>query len=252
MILADSSTRAPTVWTTDPASASPEAVKAAAALLDEGERIRADRFAYDEDRHLFTVAHALARLGLSAAAPEVAPDRWRFVANRWGRPALASPWDATGLHFNLSHTRGLAAVIVCSRDEAGVDVEDRSRRAGGPEVAERFFAPPELLAVRHAPAAEQRDIFFRVWTLKEAYIKARGRGISLGLDRFWFDLSGEWPRIDWEPGLDEDPASWRFIEATPTDRHALAIAIRDGAAPTPITFRHVSLELRDDTLQLSI
>ncbi len=250
MMAAVSSSSAPVVWSTNPGSTSRVIVETARALLDDEERRRADRFVYDDDRHLFIVAHALTRLALSAAAPEVRPERWRFVVNRWGRPALAPPFDATGLHFNLSHTAGLAAAIVCQQRDAGVDVEDTTRRAGGSQVAERFFAPREVLALRHAPAAQQPAVFFRFWTLKEAYIKARGRGISLGLDRFWFDLSGPAPRIAWESGFDEDADAWRFVEARPTDRHAMAVAIRDGAAPARIAFRHVGLELCDDTIRL--
>ena len=247
----NTSSRIPVVWLIDPVSVPLDVVEAARPLLDDDECRRADRFVYAAHRHLFLVAHVLGRLALSAAFPDITPAQWRFAVNAWGRPALAPPWDATGLHFNLSHTTGLAACIVAGRYEAGVDVEDRTRQVGGPAVAERFFAAREVRALREGPASGQRDMFFRFWTLKEAYIKARGRGISLGLDRFWFDLTGETPRIGWDPGLDEEPDSWCFIEARPTGRHALAVAIRDRESRTvPVDIRRASLERHDNVVRL--
>ncbi len=234
-----------------PDAVSPDVSVAARHLLDDEERRRADRFVFDADRALFTVAHALARLALSEAAPEVAPGAWRFVVNRWGRPSLAAPFADRGLHFNLSHTRGLAACAVAWRHEVGVDVEDRTRSIGGAEIARRFFAPPEVLALTQAPPAQQPDLFFRFWTLKEAYMKARGQGISLGLDRFWFDLSGGAARIAWDEGLDERPESWRFVEQRPTDRHALAIAVRDPDGRGTVDIRRVALTLDGGRLQLA-
>lgn len=240
-----------TAWLLEPDAVDPRVVDGLRRLLDDDEARRAGRFAFDADRLLFTVAHGLARLALSEAVPDVAPEAWRFVTNAWGRPSLAAPFERRDLHFNLSHTRGLAACVVGGHQEIGIDVEDGARPFGGLAVAERFFAVPEVAALRHVTAEDRRDLFFRFWTLKEAYIKARGRGISLGLGRFWFDVSGPAARIAWDAGLDQRPESWRFPETSPTPRHRLALAIRDADAPEPLLIHRAELTIERDRVSLA-
>ncbi len=80
--------------------------------------------------------------------------------------------------------------------------------------------------MRSAPPAAQRSVFFRLWTLKEAYIKAHGGGLSLPLDRFAFTLSP--PVIAFAPGFPDDPAVWQFSTVTPTPTHILSVAVRHG------------------------
>jgi 4'-phosphopantetheinyl transferase len=90
--------------------------------LDDGERARAERFAFAEDRDAFVAAHALLRLALSAHAGGAATD-WRFVAAVTGKPALAGPDRGTGLTFSISHARTIVACAVSHTGLVGVDVE---------------------------------------------------------------------------------------------------------------------------------
>ena len=155
-----------------------------ATILDEDERARHDKFVFPNDRHDFLVSHAFLRCVLARHA-DVHPAAWRFTANRHGRPEIATPAIA-GLHFNLSHTRGLVAVAVAWEREVGVDVENTSRSAPL-DVAKRMFADDELHAMRMlAPSRDKR--FFELWTLKEAYAKARWQGFALPWKEFSFDL----------------------------------------------------------------
>ena len=94
-----------------------------------------------------------------------------------------------GLRFNLSHTDGLVVCLVAVEREIGVDVEHTARAGSvGIEIAERFSSPSEVAELRSLPFADQRSRFFDYWTLKEAYIKARGLGLHLPLDQFSFHL----------------------------------------------------------------
>ena len=195
-------------------------------LLSTDERLRHQRFAYESDRREFLVAHALVRTTLSKYA-EVPPDAWTFGANRYGRPEIAGPLADRRLQFNLSHTHGLSACAVALDREIGVDAEDLYRRPTGEEVAARYFAPAEVAALRATPPDERDDTFLQFWTLKEAYIKARGAGLSIPLEQFAFSLTpGRAPAIQIDGMLGDDPATWQFVQFRPGPEHLLAVAIR--------------------------
>jgi 4'-phosphopantetheinyl transferase len=114
----------------------------------------------------------------------------------------------------------------------GVDVEAVDRALKFLELADAHFAPSERTLLRAAPAAEQRGLFFRLWTLKEAYIKAHGDGLALPLDQFSFTTAP--PAIGFTPEIRDDPSAWQFETLTPTPNHVLSLAIRHGGAPVAV------------------
>lgn len=205
---------------------------AALGLCNAEERARHDRFVFARSRRQFAVARALVRRVL-AGYTGLAPEALAFVANEYGRPELTP--DAGGLRFNLSHTDGLAALAVARGAELGVDVEDTARRARPDDVAEHFFAAAEVAGLMALPPAARTGRFFDLWTLKEAYIKARGKGLAISLGAFAYDLSRGRGAIELaiDPSLGDVRAGWRFLLADPTPRHRLALAVRfpGGAAP---------------------
>ena len=148
-------------------------------MLDAEELVQADRYKFAADRDIFTAAHALARTMLSDATG-LPTSTWRYVKGRSGKPALAADCGDDLLHFNLSHTDGLVACAI-GRNELGIDVETSDRRVDF-NIADRFFAPEEAQVVRSTSPEERVRIFFRFWTLKEAFIKATGEGLSRALD----------------------------------------------------------------------
>lgn len=206
--------------------------------LSDIETARYERFYFDSDRKLFLIAWALVRSMLSTYA-DVDPADWRFTLNRYGKPEIAGPDTASRLRFNLSHTRGLVACIVVPELDVGIDVEDRRRETQGPEIARRFFSAAEVAEFERLPVDKQQTAFYEYWTLKEAYIKAVGVGISLGLGRFSFDLDHDGPpvghperqppSISFSAELGGDPAAWQFAQWEPTPHHAMAAAIRRGS-----------------------
>ena len=168
---------------------------------------------------------------------DISPKAWEFGNNQYGRPHISGPVSAPNLRFNLSHTRNLIACIVAPEFDVGIDVEDCRRNISGPAIARRYFSAREVAAFERLTKNEQAAAFFEYWTLKEAYVKAVGRGISLGLARFSFELDDRSLRVD-DPerrpprisfdGLNDDPATWQFAQYKPTPHHAMAIAIRCG------------------------
>lgn len=192
------------------------------ALLSDDEKGRLSRFRFEPDRAIYLAAHALLRQTLSRHSG-VAPEAWQFRRGSHGRPEIANPgWR---LRFSLSHTAGLAACAVVLDRDIGVDVEDLSR-TGAADVAERLFSPLEADAVRQAPIGARGVRFLEYWTLKEAYVKARGLGLSLPLNRFSVsNTTGNTWAISFEPPLTDDPARWWLRSFRIRDTHQAALAI---------------------------
>ena len=208
-------------------------------LLTVDEHERMARFVFERDRRSFLLTRALVRTTLSRYA-SVAPADWRFIANVHGRPEILDrPAGVPDLRFNLSHTDGLIACAVTIGREVGVDVEHVGRHLMH-DVAGRHFAPKEVSDLRSLPESEQDRVFFDYWTLKEAYIKARGFGLALPLGDFAFKLNPPHaPAISFEPALVDDPATWQFLQDWPTPTHRLALAVRRDGQDLPVRIRQV-------------
>lgn len=200
--------------------AEPEAIEAWRGLLDDHERARADRFHFAVDRIAFTAAHALTR-SMLAMLGGLPPHAWRFVPGPFGKPAIDPALDRPALRFNLSHTRGMVACAVTADSELGVDIEGIDRPNGGRDIADRFFSPDETALIDQAPLDQQRAVFFRLWTMKEAVMKATGRGFNLPLDAFAVTLDPLGVRFH-----DEDAGPWQFDQRIVAPNHALAVAVR--------------------------
>ncbi|MFC1706056.1 4'-phosphopantetheinyl transferase family protein [Planctomycetota bacterium] len=197
-------------------------------LLSASERARHGRYRFERDRQLYLVAHALTRTVLSYYRPVEAQD-WRFEPGRHGKPEIVSPSLGPRLRVNLSHTGGLVACAVALDDDVGVDVEDSDRETSILSVAERVFSDTELRDLHAQTGDGQRHRFFEYWTLKEAYIKADGRGITLPLRAITFTLREGLPiQVRFGAGIEDDPTDWRFAQLRPTERHHLALALRCG------------------------
>lgn len=198
-------------------------------LLDADERARRDRMAHESGRRQQLLARALQRELLSHREPAIAPAEWRFERGAHGRPQLAPAFTATGLNFNVAHTPGLVVVAVGRVARLGVDVEAIDKRVSLP-VARRYFSSREVAALDAlAPEARPRH-FLRLWTLKEAYLKAVGEGLAGGLDRMTFTL-GDDARIGFQHEDDAEATRWVFREFVQDD-WLLALACLDapGAA----------------------
>ena len=191
------------------------------ALLSPDERERQARPTLDKRRREVLLTRALVRSVLSSYTG-ADPRDWRFGVGAHGRPFVEGlPFD-----FNLAHTDGMIACLVSDAPSPGVDVEFMSRRGKLDEVAEHFFAKPECEDLRRTGEAGKRRRFFDYWTLKEAYIKARGLGLVLPLDAFWFSLAGERPSISFDSRIEDDPAAWRFETLELSADHLCSVALK--------------------------
>jgi 4'-phosphopantetheinyl transferase len=192
-------------------------------LLDDDERRRAGQFRFDRDRLSYIAGHALVRAMLSERGG-VAPAQWRFAAGPHGKPEMVMP-GFERFRTNISHTGGLAAAAVTVDSAIGIDVE-RTEPGLTMDVAERFFAPAEVAALAAIPAERRSDAMVAVWTLKEAYIKAVGLGLSMPLETFAVTL--EPLGIAFAAGVNDAPERWLLRRFHPTPTHAMALALRHG------------------------
>lgn len=194
-------------------------------LLSPDERNKQQRFYFSEHRHQYLVAHALVRTTLSRYAA-VHPRDLEFVCNDYGKPEVVVRGMVSPLRFNLSHTDGLIACAVILENDIGVDVEKVHRAGIDLAHADRFFSPKEMAEFQPVPEERKRERFFEYWTLKESYIKARGMGLSIPLDRFSFHISDhEALNISFHPKLDDDPDRWQFMLMAPTPHYRAALSV---------------------------
>ena len=198
------------------------------ALLSADERERASRFHFDRDRNVYVTVRGRLRRILGGLLGR-RPSDLTFAYGRQGKPSL--PDDA--LEFNVSHAGGRGMIAVARDRRLGVDLEPTEEAAGARrrspgfevELARRFFSPHEREELARLPAEARRAAFYRGWTRKEAFIKADGRGIAIGLDAFAVSLEEGKAELLWTAWDPEEARRWtlRPLRAAPGFEAALAV-----------------------------
>ena len=199
----------------------------ATALLDDGERERANRFVFERDRHRYIIAHAGVRTVLGRCLNR-SPESLRFTAGPRGKPYLVDA--AVDLRFNLSHSGERALLAVSEGQEIGIDIE-KHRPIEIDLLARRFFAPAESDALHALDSSDQIPAFFRCWTRKEAFIKAIGDGLfGYPLDGFEVSVAeDDSPQLLRSCTADPDAvARWRIVSLPVEPGYAAALAAGAG------------------------
>jgi 4'-phosphopantetheinyl transferase len=193
-------------------------------LLSPGEMDRAGRFHFERDRRRFIIARGALRMILSGYLG-VAPTVIAFEYGPQGKPFLGV--TASGIRFNVTHSQELALVAVARDRELGVDVEHVRPFTWKEQTPEHFFSPREVEAFRSLPDDLQQSAFFACWTRKEAYIKARGGGLSIPLE--CFDVSvvpGEPAALLAVRDDPMEPSRWGMAELQPAQGYMGALVAR--------------------------
>lgn len=173
----------------------PRKVKELEGLLSPREIERAGRFRFEQDRAHYLAAHtALHRL----LRGYLGRDLLNFHYGTEGKPSI----PRSELRFNLSHSGEWALAAFTFAKEVGVDVERIREGVNRDGIARRFFSPSEISALEGLPEDQRDDAFFRIWTRKEAYVKARGGGLSIPLDSFDVSLKEDYAAILRAPDLE--------------------------------------------------
>ncbi len=198
--------------------------------LTDDERRRAARFHFEKDRRHFIAGRGSLRF-LIGAYRGCPPEEVRFSYGNRGKPRLVDEDNTDRLRFNLTHSHGLALLAVTSVREIGVDIERlRDVENDGEPLAERFFSPLEASALRSLPPEQRREAFFRCWTRKEAYIKAKGEGLSLPLEQFDVSLHPREPAALLATRFDPaDAQRWSMRHLAPAEGFVGALAVEGHA-----------------------
>jgi 4'-phosphopantetheinyl transferase len=222
-------------WT-DSRSLTPAVADRWVTTLPAIERARFARFRHVGSGHEFLAGRVLVRRWLMSIAGTAA-DRWQFTEGPHGRPDIAFP--ETPFQFNLAHSGGVVACILSYRREAGVDVEDLNRRPLDPTLWHRYCAASEVADIEAQPGAKRQHRFLTYWTLKEAYLKARGLGIAVHLADVAFTLGTPFPTVAFHNSLAGTTTDWALGVTPVADHHLISWATpQPPGAPRPTVTLH--------------
>jgi 4'-phosphopantetheinyl transferase len=200
----------------------------AGALISLDERERAARFKFARDRRRYLVAHVALHEILQRYLPIVSAGL-SFVIGANGKPSLPQALAPSGVEFNLSHSNEMALLAVCHEREVGVDIEYVKEDFEFQEVAEHFFSAREVAAMRGLPPSLQRQAFFKCWTSKEAFLKAKGTGLSGALDEVEIAII-----VNEQVRITANVPGWSLAELDSIDGHEAALVV--AGAPAPINY----------------
>ncbi len=235
------STRGPEeahVWTLSVTENDQKNIEKLAHILCPSELTRFNQITHKQSKREYQAAHILCRMMLSHFS-KVSPADWQFKNGKHGKPEIKNNLNHENLRFNISHTNGLVACALTTKYDIGVDLEWSCRSNIIDTIAEKKFSSAEFNYLKASPRTEQRRIFFSLWTLKESYIKAIGKGLLEPLDSFAIDLDSL--KISFLRKQDyRDSSSWSFALFNPTEDHLCALCVaHPNNAPGDIKYQHI-------------
>lgn len=157
-------------------------------LLTPDERQRAQRYCFKKGQQQFVVARGVLRQIISLYT-KLSPAALKLTSNSYGRPALSADSNPTEIEFNLSHSGNMVLYAFSRGRAVGIDIEMVKKEVATLSIAENFFSPDEVTALKAVPEDMHAVAFFNCWTRKEAYIKALGEGLSHPLQNFSVSLA---------------------------------------------------------------
>jgi 4'-phosphopantetheinyl transferase len=219
-----------------------ETIASMAALLSPDERQRAGRYYRPVDRDRFIAGRGILRKIISAYLA-LSPGQLRFTYNEYGKPAVSDEQNDRALNFNLSHSAELILYAITRGRGVGIDIEYIREDFATLEIAERFFSKDEVTALKSLPTDQRTMGFFNCWSRKEAFIKAKGMGVSYPLDRFTVSLVPGEPPALLKVDDEREVARWRMYELKPGDGYVAAMIAT--APPVMLKQRHWSIETEE-------
>jgi len=187
-------------------------------------------FHFKKDKDLYLQAHTMVRLVLSEYL-SCTPDSLEFTVNTYGKPALK--YYDIDLSFNLSHAKTAVALAVSNNNQLdlGIDIECSVDRGQVTDLASSFFSPDETALILKQSEKIQTEVFFKLWTLKESYIKAIGKGLSIDLGSFSFSSLEEGIKVS-HYAEEEQFKRWDFFLTDAFDNYFLSVASRNHSTNT--------------------
>jgi 4'-phosphopantetheinyl transferase len=221
------------VWITR-VSQAPDPLAVLDSLLDDRDRERAARFRFDEDRARFVLGRGLIRESLGLYLGQK-PSAIKLVEGERGRPVFTD--DAT-IQFSISHTRDIVAIALTAGARVGIDFEFVKPAVDLSELAERILSEDDLRNFQSFPRHEAVTAFFRAWTRKEAYLKARGEGIADGLKQVSVSFGQEEISSLTDARDESAGRQWRLHNLTVSKEYMGSLACDDAARRPECHYTH--------------
>lgn len=195
--------------------------------LSPSEQSRAAKFRFPKDRDAYAAARGILRvlLGEYFHAP---PETIEILATPSGKPYVRETLEGAELHFNLTHSGGLAAYAFALNHPLGIDAEILRSIPDLDGLAAKFFSREERDALRAAAPPERTKLFLQYWTRKEAYLKALGLGLQISpeeINAASVPVPAERP-TPFAPRIQSAPNAWALMDFFPTEGSVAALAVR--------------------------
>jgi 4'-phosphopantetheinyl transferase len=152
------------------------------------------------------------------------PQMIEFTKGEFGRPEISLP--PTDLVFNISHCRDFVVCAIGSNCELGVDLEKTRDLSEIESIIQNHLTPQEKEVIQSFANKDQVEKFYELWTLKEAFIKAKGHGHSLRINRITFSVKDDSIQLSTPPDIEPHPEKWGFTSLRPANGYQLALAFR--------------------------
>ncbi|MBI3153479.1 MAG: 4'-phosphopantetheinyl transferase superfamily protein [Chloroflexi bacterium] len=210
-------------------SGSPQKLTHYSSLLSPDETARANRFYFERDRHRYIFGRGILRILLSSYLGKEA-SRITFLYGQHGKPAIEAP-----LHFNLAHSNDWAVFVFVRDSEIGIDIEHIRPLQDADDFARQFFTTNESAWINSLPHDQKWNGFYKLWTCKEAYLKANGSGLTVPLNQAEISFSkNDTAKLTSIGGDVKEASKWRLELFKPVEGYQAALAIEryDG----PVTF----------------
>jgi 4'-phosphopantetheinyl transferase len=196
-------------------------------LLAPDENARVERFYFEKDRQRYIIGRGLLRK-LLAGYLELEPTQIQFSYGPCGKPELRTKDQINDLKFNLSHSQDLLIYAFCWDRRVGIDVEHIHSMPDERRLAEEFFSAPESAFLKTLSGSQRLEAFFKLWTCKEAFLKASGDGLAKSMDQFEIQLAER--KLARLVSIDGDPnqaVRWRLETFEPAPGYQAALAVEE-------------------------
>jgi 4'-phosphopantetheinyl transferase len=205
-------------------------------FLSPDEKIRAERFRFPEHQRRFVAARGILRELLSNYL-ELSPEQIVFEYSDRGKPKLPKSFNPQQLQFNLSHSQEMAVYCFTLNRRIGIDLEYLKPLTDAEAIASRFFATTEKEFIASAPQEEKQQIFFQLWTAKEAYLKATGEGLAGSLAEIEIILNKERIISSFKlQGSTTATKSWSLFKFIPDNNYIGTVAVENLSDTNNIQF----------------
>ncbi len=202
-------------------------------LLSPDEKIKLNQFFFEKHKIQFALSRGLIRTILSyyictIQIPFIKPEDLEFKYNAYGRPEIANTGFASRVFFNVSHCEGLIIFAVTQDQPIGIDVENIMQEIPFLEIAKNSFSSVEYSELINLTSEDQKKRFFEYWTLKESYLKACGKGLSVELKQFSFDgIEDKSIRITFGSEIMDECGKWQFHLFQIADKYQIGLAVKN-------------------------